>query len=235
MSNPYFQFKKFVVYHDRCAMKVGTDGVLLGAWTQVCGANDILDIGTGTGLIALMAAQRNQHAAITAVEIERDAASQALENVRRSSWHDRIRVVHADIRAYAPEVKFDLIVSNPPYFERSLTCSAEGRTKARHTAALDYEELLCRASLLLKDGGDFSIVIPADAANRLVALAAGKGLFLSRRTWVRTLPAMPPKRALMAFRKQPAPVEENTLTIEMAHHAYTEEYRALTEDFYLFM
>lgn len=234
MANPYFQFKKFVVYHDRCAMKVGTDGVLLGAWARVCEAKHVLDIGTGTGLIALMAAQRNADAAITAVELEKEAASQAMENVQRSPWKERIQVVCADIRTFAPSARYDVILSNPPYFEGSLKCPQGERAKARHTDALGYEELLQRVSLLLDEDGEFSVVIPADAVSRLIALAASKGLFLSRKTWVRTLPHLKPKRALLAFRKCMNDVDENTLTIETEHHVYTEDYRALTTDFYLF-
>ena len=120
MSNPYFQFKQFKVCHDRCAMKVGTDGVLLGAWASLENAATVLDIGTGAGLIALMAAQRNPVARIAAVELDADAACQAAENVQASPWSSRVEVICADAKAYEPGMRFDAIVSNPPYFASSL-------------------------------------------------------------------------------------------------------------------
>ena len=143
MSNSYFQFKQFTVFHDRCAMKVGTDGVLLGAWTRTGQGCSILDIGTGTGLIALILAQRIPDARITAVELDREAALQAAENVRNSPWAARIEVVEADIRQYATRVShpFDIIVSNPPFFNSSLHSPSEARTQARHTDSLSYAEL----------------------------------------------------------------------------------------------
>ena len=133
MSNPYFQFKQFTVWHDKCAMKVGTDGVLLGAWTSVESAHRILDIGTGTGLVALMLVQRSlPDANIVALEIDEAAVGQARENIIRSPWKERVEVVQADFRKYRSSDKFDVIVSNPPYFVDSLECPDRQRTAARH-------------------------------------------------------------------------------------------------------
>ena len=138
MPNPYFSFKQFTVYHDRCAMKVGTDGVLLGAWTDVSGARDILDIGTGTGLIALMLAQRSE-AHIVAVDIDEDAVKQAKENVEKSPWPGRIEVERHDICCFNSDIRYDVIVSNPPYFFNSLKCPDGQRNIARHTVGLNFE------------------------------------------------------------------------------------------------
>ena len=142
MSNPYFQFKQFTVWHDKCAMKVGTDGVLLGAWASVQNAHKILDVGTGTGLVALMLAQRSlPDADIIALEIDGAAAGQARENVTRSPWKERVEVVQTDFRDYQSSDKFDVIVSNPPYFVDSLECPDQQRNAARHNGSLTYEEL----------------------------------------------------------------------------------------------
>ena len=134
MPNPYFQFKQFTVRHDKCAMKVGTDGVLLGAWAPVQDVKRILDVGAGSGLISLQLAQRNPEAVITSVEIDPAAAAQAQENIQSSPWSNRMEVVCCDFRKYHPEDKFDLIVSNPPYFVDALRCPDNQRCMARHTS-----------------------------------------------------------------------------------------------------
>ncbi len=238
MSNQYFQFKQFNVRHDRCAMKVGTDGVLLGAWARVEHASTVLDVGTGTGLIALMAAQRNRTARVVAVELDPEAARQAAENVQESPWADRMEVVCADVKHYEGDCLFDAIVSNPPYFANSLKSGEARRTAARHADGLTCADLLACVKRLLAHGGEFSVVIPFDASLHFIAEAAGKGLYLVRRTAVRTLAGMPPKRALLAFRKGlacgPEGISDDELVIETAGHAYTDGYRRLTEDFYLF-
>lgn len=232
MSNPYFSFKQFTVYHDRCAMKVGTDGVLLGAWTEVASARRILDIGTGTGLIALMLAQRSD-AYITGIDIDYEATEQAKENVERSPWKERIEIVHRDIGLYQAEGLFDVIVSNPPYFVHSLKCPEQQRNMARHTDTLSFEALLHAAKRLLHREGSFSIIIPADAAEAFQVLAKQEELYLWRRTWVQGRPDTPSKRVLLAFRQMPSELHEDRLTIELDRHVYTPEYTALTQAFYL--
>lgn len=238
MANQYFQFKQFVVRHDRCAMKVGTDGVLLGAWARVERAATLLDIGTGTGLIALMAAQRNPQMHVVAVELDPEAARQAAENVQESLWADRMEVICTDVKDYAPGRRFDAIVANPPYYRNSLKNSEARRTAARHADGLTYGDLLTCVGRLLADGGEFSVVIPFDASLDFIAAAAGRGLYLVRRTAVRTLDGVPPKRALLAFRRGLSGtddgISDDELVIETAGHAYTDGYRRLTEDFYLF-
>lgn len=237
MSNPYFQFKQFKVCHDRCAMKVGTDGVLLGAWAGLENAATVLDIGTGTGLIALMAAQRNPVARIAAVELDADAACQAAENVQASPWSSRVEVICADAKAYEPGMRFDAIVSNPPYFASSLKSPEAKRVRARHVDELTFDDLLSSVGRLLADEGEFSVVIPFDASFEFIATAAGRGLYLVRRTVVRTLAGVPPKRVLLAFRRTFADgqngIQDDELLIETEPRVYTEAYRLLTKDFYL--
>lgn len=200
MSNPYFQFKQFTVWHDKCAMKVGTDGVLLGAWTSVESAHRILDIGTGTGLVALMLAQRSlPDANIVALEIDEAAVGQARENVIRSPWKERVEVVQADFRKYRSSDKFDVIVSNPPYFVDSLECPDRQRAAARHNDSLTYEDLLEGVSGLLTENGFFTVVIPADVAERVKKIASIKKLYAVRQLNVITKPGGIPKRVLITF------------------------------------
>lgn len=236
MSNPYFQFKQFTVWHDQCAMKVGTDGVLLGAWASVGGAHRILDIGTGTGLVALMLAQRSlPDARIVALEIDEAAAGQARGNVARSPWQERIEVVQADFKKYRSLDKFDVIVSNPPYFVDSLACPDRQRASARHNDLLTYDDLLEGVSKLLADDGLFTVVIPSDVADRVKEIASAKKLYASRQLQVITKSGGVPKRTLItfSFSVQECVVEE--LLTELARHQYSEEYIALTREYYLNM
>ncbi|MDR0892473.1 MAG: methyltransferase, partial [Mediterranea sp.] len=154
MSKPYFQFKQFTVWHDKCAMKVGTDGVLLGAWASVAGARRLLDVGTGTGLIALMLAQRcDADARLVALDIDALAVEQARGNVAASLWSDRIEVLEADFKQYHPDVKFDVVVSNPPYFTEALACPDPQRNMARHNDSLSYGKLLEGVAKFLSQEG----------------------------------------------------------------------------------
>ena len=160
MANSFFKFQQFTVRQEHCAMKVGTDGTLLGAWAN--GGRSVLDIGTGTGLIALMMAQRFPEARVTAIDIDQAACLQAHDNVAASPFASRIQIVQADVADYEAE-PFDVIVSNPPYFVESLTCPDYQRTTARHTASLTYQTLMCSAFRLLSDEGRFSVIIPFDS------------------------------------------------------------------------
>ena len=235
MPNPYFAFKQFTVRHDRCAMKVGTDGVLLGAWTDLSHSRRILDIGTGTGLIALMLAQRCMDARITAIDLDSAAVEQAQENIQASPWKDRIEALQQDICTYHPNGTFDTIVSNPPYFIDSLKCPDGQRSTARHTDTLDADRLIGKVSELLTSDGRFSIILPAEQTEDLIRVAGEKGLHPSRQTWVITRPGLSPKRILMEFRKTPATLQPDELVIELERHVYSEEYIALTQEFYLKM
>ena len=235
MPNPYFAFKQFTVRHDRCAMKVGTDGVLLGAWTDLSHSRRILDIGTGTGLIALMLAQRCMDARITAIDLDSAAVEQAQENIQASPWKDRIEALQQDICTYPPNGTFDTIVSNPPYFIDSLKCPDGQRNTARHTDTLDADRLIGKVSELLTSDGRFSIILPAEQTEDLIRVADEKGLHPSRQTWVITRPGLSPKRILMEFRKIPVTLQPDELVIELERHVYSEEYIALTQEFYLKM
>lgn len=235
MSNPSFKFKQFTVFHDKCAMKVGTDGVLLGAWSPVENVHRILDVGTGTGLIALQLAQRNAQAKIVAVEIDSAAAEQAAENVARSPWGDRITVECIDFRNYSPTDKFDLIVSNPPYFVDALRCPDEQRRTARHTDSLNYELLFRHSAHLLWEQGVVSIIIPVEVERAVMDAAWKYKLFPMRRLQVFTKPGKPCRRILLTFGFQETKCIEETLCIEAGQNEYSAEYMALTKDFYLKM
>lgn len=235
MPNPYFTFKQFTIRHDRCAMKVGTDGVLLGAWTDLSHSRQILDIGTGTGLIALMLAQRCPEARITAIDIDTDAIGQAQENIQASPWKERVEAKLQNICTYTDSGKFDTIVSNPPYFIDSLKCPDHQRNTARHTDTLDAGRLIRKVAELLTPDGRFSLILPAEQTDELISLAESHGLYPSRQTWVITRPGLMPKRILMEFRKTPATFHPDELVIELERHVYSEDYIALTKDFYLKM
>lgn len=235
MPQPYFQFKQFTVWHDKCAMKVGTDGVLLGAWAPAGSAQRILDIGTGTGLVALMLAQRSEASSITALEIDRDAAVQAQENIDRSPWKDRIEVIRADFNHFHSSSKYDLIVSNPPYFVSSLECPDRKRNCARHNDNLTYEELLKGVAGLLSPRGIFTLVIPSDVAGCITELADKYALYPSRQLSVLTKANDKPKRTLISFTFEKQECLTEHLLTEIARHQYSDEYIRLTKDFYLKM
>ena len=235
MANPFFTFKQFTIRHDRCAMKVGTDGVLLGAWTDVSHSCRILDIGTGTGLIALMLAQRCPQASITAIDIDAEAVEQAHENILSSPWKDRVEVLLQDICTFPANQQFDSIVSNPPYFIDSLKCPDSQRNTARHTDTLDAKRLLESVARLLSDNGRFSIILPAEQTDLLIQSAYTQGLYPSRQTAVITRPGLSPKRILMEFQKKKEAFHPDELIIELERLVYSVGFIALTKDFYLRM
>ena len=241
MANPYFQFKRFMVWHDRCAMKVGTDGVLLGAWARVRDCRRALDVGTGTGLIALMLAQRSD-ALIDAIDIDLSACLQARGNVADSPFADRIRVHHASLSAFHPptEGKYDLIVSNPPYFTEtlgaSLKCPDERRSIARHGESLPLPSLMRWSEEWLEENGNLAIILPFDQRDPALEAAKAAGLYLGRETWVASREGLRPKRWLAEFSLlPPLEVSSSQLAIETEDHHHTEAYIALVRDFYLKM
>lgn len=216
-------------------MKVGTDGVLLGAWAGVRPSDRrMLDIGTGTGLIALMLAQRAPEASVIGVDI--DDVGQARENADASPWGDRVAFERCAVQEFSTPELFDLIVSNPPFFVDSLTCPDEGRTAARHAVHLPFDELRDAVLRLLAPAGRFAVILPTPEAARFLTACAGR-LALTRRTDVRTTPRHPAKRALMEFSRADAAAtapETSELVVGTGEHeCYTPEYRALTRDFYL--
>lgn len=241
MSNPYFQFKQFTLRQDRCAMKVGTDGVLLGAWADVSGAQRVLDIGTGTGLIALMLAQRSE-AIIDAIEPEPESCSQADENIGSSPWHKRIRLYNVQLQEYCAlfsagvgdRSKYDCIVTNPPYFIDSKRNPDARRAMSRHAVDLTRNELLDGIGQLLGKSGRFSIILPSAEAGLFRDQAASADLFCTRKLYVKPLPEKEVKRVLMQFEFTEKPVVENSIVLETTgRHVYSDEYRGLTREFYL--
>jgi tRNA1Val (adenine37-N6)-methyltransferase len=235
MSNDYFQFRQFVVHQQRCAMKVGTDGTLLGAWAAApSGQCRILDIGTGTGLIALMMAQRFPEAEVIGIDIDEDAVAQADENVRLSPFSERIRICHLDILNFADTIGFDAIVSNPPYFVDSLACPDDQRTIARHAVSLTYEQLMHQAYHLLKDEGRFSVVVPSDCRAKIEAAACLEGFFTTRVCLIKTTPRKQPKRQLIEFQKHPvSELDISEGVIEVSPNVRSEWYQQLTKEFYI--
>ena len=235
MSNQ-FDFKQFSIRQDLCGMKVGTDGVLLGAWA--CGGQNILDIGTGTGLIALMMAQRYPTAYITALDIESKACLQAQINTDLSPFSSRIEVIQDSIQHFSAAHKglksYDCIVSNPPFFVNSLKSKGNERTLARHTDSLSYSELFRSVSLLLSENGMFSTIIPADYVEQFISEGYIFGLFLTRRCFIRTVESKPFKRCLLAFEKQkPSQIETLEVCMQTSKGAKTQWYTMLTGDFYI--
>jgi tRNA1Val (adenine37-N6)-methyltransferase len=236
MANPYFSFKQFTIRHDRCAMKVGTDGVLLGAWINVEGAVSIVDVGTGSGLIAIMIAQRCD-AMIDAVEIDAGACSQARENAAACPWNKRITIYHDSIQHYtgitAPH--YQIVVSNPPYFRNSLKPASTSRTQARHDTALNYGSLLRCASQLLAPEGRLAVIIPAEAITKFTEQAYFHGLHPVRQTMIRPRPDTDYSRCLAEFSgNRNHPVDNHELIIRgQDGKEFTDGYRLLTKAYYL--
>lgn len=229
-----FQCKKFYVAHDRCAMKVGTDGLLLGAWAPVPAAGNILDIGSGSGLISLMLAQRsNGVLPITAIELDSDAAEQACENVARSYWPNTIRLIKGDILTYQPGERYRLIVSNPPFFQQSLGANDARRHQARHTDSLPFAALLRKAADLLHDQGLFSVILPRAEAEFVLQLAMAEGWYLAQRCEVRSKAEKPVQRSLFSLSLKPQITRHGTLIVHQADGNYSADYKALLRDFYL--
>lgn len=233
-----FRFKQFVIHQERCAMKVGTDGVLLGAWAAT--GRRMLDIGTGTGLIALMLAQRCPEAVVDGVEIDGEAARQACANAEASPFAGRVNIVNAAIQDFVPAqgAGYDCIVSNPPYFQNALGCPEGQRHMARHTDSLTYGELCSAVVRLLAAEGSFSVVLPFDCKEAFVSEAMLCGLCLARVCAVHTTPRKPVRRYLLTFRRQGLRAEgwrleadEQVLTDDGGGRS--EWYSRLTEDFYL--
>ena len=233
MSSPSFRFKRFTVWHDRCAMRVGTDGVLLGAWAPVDGSR-ILDIGCGSGLIALMAAQRNPRAEIVGLDVDRDSVLQAQENVSASEFSSRIRILEQDVRTFQTAEKFDSILCNPPFYTEDILPPDENRMKARNAAALSFEALTRCAARLLSESGNFSVILPAHSAADFAALCLTQNLFLAARCDVKTVEHKPPKRALLTFsRTEICCVMPEVLVLQGADGERSQQYKNLTADFYL--
>lgn len=237
MANTYFQFKQFTVHHDICAMKVGTDGVLLGAWTDVKNASRILDVGTGSGILALMMAQRNLSADILAIDVNDKAVEQAVVNIKNSPFSDKIKVDHVSFQQLATDNKYvyDLIVTNPPYFVDSLKSPDKSRTEARHSTGLNLNDLFYFSKQIISENGSLSMILPFDQKMNALAEANSCGWFLLRSTDVYPKPNSKPKRVLLEFTTNEFSKIEEELTIEIERHIYSEDYISLTKDFYIKM
>ncbi|HEY5918377.1 MAG TPA: methyltransferase [Chryseolinea sp.] len=233
-SGTYFHFKQFSVRHDRCAMKVGTDAVLLGAWVDVSGAENVLDIGTGSGVITLMLAQRTTDSVkIESVEIEKSAADQAAENFRDSPWSSRIAVHQLAAQDYFPAIRFDLIVTNPPYFNKSLQPPDKVRHQVRHTASLSYEHLLSAVTRLLTSQGRFNVILPYQEGIVFTELAVGQGLFCKRRYHFRTRKEKAVERTLLEFTTHAQNIDEGEILLYENGLDWSTSYRSLISDFYI--
>lgn len=237
MKKP-FKFKQFSINQDRCAMKIGTDGVLLGAWAGVeNNPSSILDIGSGTGLLALMLAQRSLAENIEALEIDEDAYEQCVENFEASPWADRLFCYHAGLDEFLEEIEepYDLIVSNPPFYSEDVSSGNIARDNARQNKSLPFDELLEGVSKLLSAKGHFATIIPFKEEHTFMALATSFGLFPNRILRVKGNPSTEIKRSVLEFSFTKGEVVEDALTIEIKRHEYTAAYQELTRAFYLKM
>lgn len=232
-----FKFKQFSIKQNNCAMKIGTDGVLLGAWFDATHAGTVLDIGTGTGVIAIMAAQRNQNAKVHAVEIEEKAYEQSKENMAASKWNDRLEVFHQSIQDYCRNCndKYDVIVSNPPFFSGGTLSANNERNDFRHTVKLPNGDLLRAAQALLSPTGKFCVILPFMEGLRFKERAMSYKLFCTRMTKVKSVTDGRTERVLLQFELTEKPIVEDKLTIASSERNFTEEYTNLTKDFYLKM
>jgi tRNA1Val (adenine37-N6)-methyltransferase len=233
MGTGYFSFKEFTICQDKAAFKVGTDGVLLGAVAGLDGVNSILDVGSGTGLIAIMLAQRCD-AEITAIEPDHDSFIQCVENVSRCRWKDRIRVENLALQDFNSSKPFDLIIANPPYFSESLRNPDLRKSAARHDDSLPRDALLKGACRLMSGKGRLQVIMPYVEGNLLIAEAAEFGLFCSHILNIRPLPASEIRRLIITLGRERIPAKQKFLTIEHGkRHEFTNDYKELTKDFYL--
>jgi tRNA1Val (adenine37-N6)-methyltransferase len=235
MNDSSFHFKQFTIDQDRCAMKVGTDGVLLGAWVKVNEAKSILDIGTGTGLIALMLAQKSD-AIIDAIDIDKDAFEQAKKNVANSKWHSRIHIFHSSLQEFSnsSKDKYDLIVSNPPFFSDAYKAGTEARNIARHTdETLSFDDLISGVKKLLTSGGKFCVILPFKEGNDFIEKSQANDLPIQKLTRVKTKSDKQEKRLMIEFGFQKSNPVEDDIIIQEEDLTFTKEYIELTKDYYI--
>ncbi|MCM2302429.1 MAG: methyltransferase [Flavobacteriaceae bacterium] len=234
MSKP-FRFKQFTIQQDQTAMKVGTDGVLLGAWVSLENPESILDIGSGTGLIALMLAQRSDAIQIDAIEIEAHAYEQAVENFENSDWSDRLFCYHASLQDFVDEIdeKYDLIVSNPPFYTDAYESINKQRSLARFESALPFEELIESTAKLLSKNGNLALITPYKEEEKVLKIALKNELFPQKITRVKGTANSEIKRSLLLFSFQENTPEIDELIIELSRHQYTDAFKELVKDFYL--
>lgn len=232
--NNSFTFRQFEIQHDRCAMKVGTDGVLLGAWADLSGSNRILDVGCGSGLIALMAAQRAPLSQVWGIDVDASSVEQALQNVRNSPFSDRVQLFLQDVRTYSPSVSFCHVLCNPPYYTEQTLPPDDARMRARHTAYLSLESLLGSVGRLLAPQGRFSLILPTLTAERFITHALAEGWYVNRACQVYTVAHKAPKRLLLTLSRAASDTVENeTLVLQEKTGSRTAEYTSLCAEFYL--
>jgi tRNA1Val (adenine37-N6)-methyltransferase len=237
MANSYFKFKQFTIHQDKCAMKVCTDACLFGALVADGKpiAGQYLDIGTGTGLLPLMLAQKNHAAKIDAVEIDTDAAAQALENISASPWARAIQVINEDILGFNPGKQYDSIFSNPPFFEDDLQSLDAAKNKAKHGASLNLSALLHFVNTHLRSVGVFAVLLPYKRVDYFIAEAAKIGFHLSRQVLVKQTMKHKFFRGILFFKYKKTELQYSELIIKDTNHNYSPEFTALLKDYYLFL
>ncbi|MEA3444824.1 MAG: methyltransferase [Bacteroidota bacterium] len=236
MPNQWFRFKEFTVWQNKTAMKVGTDGVLLGAWANCAGAKSVLDVGTGTGLISLMLVQRFPDISVLAIDIDEDTIEQAQDNFDASPWKNRLSPKNISFQelAVSHKHKFDHIVSNPPYFENSLHAPDKKRNIARHNVNLSIDELINSASILLNKNGKLSVILPDNSIHGFLEKSKKKHLYCTRKLLLKPKKNKSVLRVLLELSFNKVLVETDTLVIENEkRHDYTEAYKDLTKGFYI--
>lgn len=233
MRDDFFTFKQFRVMHRKSIMKVGTDGVLLGAYVNCKNASSILDIGTGTGLLCLMLAQKS-NATIHGIDINAEAVEVAKFNVEQSNWHERIKIFHSSVQDFAPEGKYDLIVSNPPFYTTDVVAPEKGRALARHDISLNIFDLASAASRFLSDRGRCYVIYPTEQCLLFEKEAEKLGLYATARLYVSSHPDTPPIRTIFEMSREKREPTCDSLFIENgARHDFSEKYKSLTKDYYL--
>ncbi len=233
--NLWFEFKQFKILQEKSAMRVNTDGVLLGAWASLNGIKTVLDVGTGTGLISLMVAQRCD-AVIIGVEIEKQAADEAIQNVQNSKWGNRITIQHCSFQQFAESTSghFDLIITNPPFFSNGIKNKNPQLSVARHNDQLPFNDLIGGSKKLLSENGILSVIMPSISAPQFIAASQQKALYLKRFTEVKPFPGKEPNRCLMEFGKMQIILNKDQLSVfDESGTAYSKEFRLLAKDFYL--
>lgn len=241
MANPYFQFKQFTIHHDRCAMKVTTDGCLLGAWVaeeikkEKQKIKNVLDIGTGTGLLSLMIAQKNK-IEIDAVEIDEDASQQAKENIEASPWKHQIHVLNEDIVSFQPDKKYDCIISNPPFYENELASEKQKRNIAHHSEQLTISEVLKFIQIHLIDNGLFFLMLPFKRKEEIEDLFRKNDLFVLSTVIIRQSVKHSPFRIIVKGTTKNFIFEKsNSIAVCNEHQQYTDQFVDLLKDYYLYL
>ena len=228
-----FKFKEFIIHQNNAAMKIGTDGILLGAWADLSDKKKGIDIGSGTGVISIMLCQRNEILEIDSIEVSEKAVLDAKKNIKNCKWNERINLIHKDLRLFSTENKYDLIISNPPYFQKSLKPKDLGRLKARHEVSLNYKDVLNFSEKHLLKKGTINLILPIDQKQEVIEYAGKFGLYINKECIVFPKPNKNPHRLLIELSKTKKILESQSLIIENdGRHNYTDNYKKLTREFY---